>query len=921
MRTVPRMLSTAKIRTGSWRYYAEQVEHGACEYFLGLGEAPGHWYGRGLEPLALTDGSVVEERELEAMFGRALHPVAHVQLGRAWRADGVTGYDLTFSAPKSVSALWALSDGGVSAAVRRAHTAAVRSALDYLDEHAALSRTGRDGLTQVGSDGFAAAVFDHRTSRAGDPQLHTHALVLNKVRCADGGWRAVDGHEIYAHKKSAGALYQAALRNELSRTLGVSWSQVSKDGQAEIAGVPTALMRTWSKRTAQTLNEAAPVIAAYEDVLGRALTSAERVAVEKVAVVKTRPQKGTVDIVSLTERWHREAAELGWTPESVLAAVRGAMTGRPSDAQVLAAVECVLADAVTAAGGRRAVFTRSDLAVEVAARLPTAGLTPDMTRELLERITDRALATSEAVRLRDQTDGPARASDARYASRNTLQRELDILAVGDTGRHDGVAQVRLDTLRKVAVGRGLDRTQIDAVASLCADGAVISVLEAPAGTGKTTTIGVAVQAWHAEGHRVLALAPSARAAKELGTATGLPGDTVAKFLHEQQTERDPRDPNWFRYRVGEGDVLVIDEASMLATADLHTLARIVWERRAKLVLVGDPAQIGAIDQAGGMLPVLAHRLGAPQLDTVHRFREAWEPIASLWLRDGNRDAIAFYLDNDRVHTPGSDTDTVDALFRHYTELSGDGRRVLMLARANYDVDDLNARARQHAISTGEVHGEPLLTAGGRDWQVGDRLRVTRNDRRIPVGADHLRNGDTFTVTGRSSTGLSVKRLDGSDIAELPAAYVTEHARYGWASTVAGAQGATIDHALLLARPGLDRSNLYVGMTRGRDSNHLYLAPEPDPEIAPRDDNRQRVDAAERIQHMLDATHDETAAHTRLPDRAEPPTTTVDWPRRITREELLRQVDVRQPRRGGLGIDARDVHFPTPKRACGRDFGR
>src|SRR4051794_22031052 len=576
MRTVPRMLSTAKIRTGSWRYYADQVERGACEYFLGIGEAPGRWYGRGLEPLALSANALVEERELEATFGRALHPVAHVQLGRSWRADGVTGYDLTFSAPKSVSALWALGSDGVSTAVRRAHAAAVRTALDYLDGHAALSRTGRDGAVQVGSDGFAAAVFDHRTSRAGDPQLHTHALVLNKVRCADGGWRTLDGHEIYAHKKSAGALYQAALRNEMTRTLGVSWTAVSKDGQAEIAGVPAELTRLWSKRTVQTLAEAAPVIAGYEQLLGRPLTSAERVAVEKVAVIKTRPHKDTVDITGLLQRWVEEAAGVGWSPQRLTVAVRDASLPLPAREQVVAAVDRALLDAVVAAGGRRAVFTRSDLAVEVAARIPTAGFTGEMTREQLERLTDRALDATEAVRLRDQTDGPARASNARYASRTTLQRELDILAVADAGRHDGVAVCDLDTLRSVALGRGLDSAQIDAVASLCADGATVSVLVAPAGTGKTTTVGAAVTAWQHEGHRVLALAPSARAAKELGTATGLSGYTVAKFLHEQHVDRDPRDPAWFRYRVGDGDVVIVDEASMLSTADLHTLVRIVW---------------------------------------------------------------------------------------------------------------------------------------------------------------------------------------------------------------------------------------------------------------------------------------------------------------------------------------------------------
>jgi conjugative relaxase-like TrwC/TraI family protein len=256
MRTVTVMLSTKRIGTGSWRYYSNQVQHGACEYFLGVGEAPGRGHGRGLEALGFAPKAIVTEWELEALFGRAMHPTTHKQLGRSWRADGVTGYDLCFSAPKSISALWAIGEGSVPASVVAAHRTAVATALDYLDSHAAFSRVGTDGHIQVGSGGFAAAVFPHRTSRAGDPQLHAHALVVNKVQCPDGEWRTIDGHEIYAHKKSAGVVYQAALRNELTRRLGVGWTPVTKDGQAEIAGVPVELRKTWSKRADQVVGEA-----------------------------------------------------------------------------------------------------------------------------------------------------------------------------------------------------------------------------------------------------------------------------------------------------------------------------------------------------------------------------------------------------------------------------------------------------------------------------------------------------------------------------------------------------------------------------------------------------------------------------------------------------------------------------------------
>jgi len=202
------MLSTAKIKNGAWRYYTNQVTRGRCEYFLGMGEAPGRWEGRGLDELGLAAGGRVVERELEAAFGRALHPHTGRQLGRPWRADGVTGYDLCLSAPKSVSALWALGREQVAAEVLAGHQAAVSAALEYVDGQASFSRVGADGHTQVPTGGLAAAVFDHRTSRAGDPQLHSHALVVNKVRCPDGGWRTIDGTELFRHKKAAGAIYR-----------------------------------------------------------------------------------------------------------------------------------------------------------------------------------------------------------------------------------------------------------------------------------------------------------------------------------------------------------------------------------------------------------------------------------------------------------------------------------------------------------------------------------------------------------------------------------------------------------------------------------------------------------------------------------------------------------------------------------------
>jgi hypothetical protein len=641
---------------------------------------------------------------------------------------------------------------------------------------------------------------------------------------------------------------------------------VSKDGQAEILGVPKELVDRWSTRAEQVAAESAPVIAAYETELGRPLTSAERTAVAKVAVLKTRPEKEKVDIVGLIERWHAEAAALGWTPDRVVQAVLTVDHASPAPLDV----EQLILDAVGAAGARKAVFTRSDLAVEVAARIPAdAAVNAASVVDWVERLTDRALATREAVELLPEHDGPVRASDARYASATTLAQELAIVAFAENGRRSGAAICPHPTVQAACEQHQLDPGQERAVHWITRAGERLSVLVAPAGTGKTITLAAMVEAWQATGRQVIALAPSARAAKELAGATGLPADTVAKYLHENAPEVWPVAP---RYRLGRGAVMIVDEASMLSTADLHALASHVESVEGKLLAVGDPAQIAAIDAAGGMLPALADSLGAPSLTTVHRMNRLWERHASLQLRAGDPACITTYLEHDRVHPISPDTDPYQHVLTDYRQLGRDGSRVLLLARSHDDVDALNAHARHDAINRGDVRGDPLLTAGGRDWREGDLLRATRNNRRIPVGTDHLRNGDLFTVTGHTELGLTVQRLDSPATAVLPRDYLAQHARYGWASTIDSAQGATVDHSLLLARPGLDRSRLYVAMTRGRRTNHVYLATEPDPEITPRDSRPPAIDPASQLAQMLHRTGENAAAHTRLPE-PDPPTAT------------------------------------------------
>ena len=291
------MMSIGKLAGGAEGYYLRAVASGVEDYYLGSGEAPGRWVGAGSVRLGLA--GVVSPEQLRAVLdGR--DPATGKSLLWVRRPDRLPGLDLTFSAPKSVSLLFALGDEELSGFVRRAHDAAVSQALGYLEREAGEVRRGKDGRDRLPGGGFVAAAFRHRTSRAGDPQLHTHVLVANMTRGADGRWSALDGRQLYLQAKTAGTLYQAALRDQLA-PLGLAWT-LHPNGTAEIDGIPRSVLRGFSRRREQIEAE----LAAHGATGPRAA---------QLATLATRPAKQPgVDPVTLAGRWRARAQELGFDP-------------------------------------------------------------------------------------------------------------------------------------------------------------------------------------------------------------------------------------------------------------------------------------------------------------------------------------------------------------------------------------------------------------------------------------------------------------------------------------------------------------------------------------------------------------------------------------------------------------------------------
>ena len=298
------MLTIAKLGVGQEDYYLSRVAQGIEDYYSGEGESPGAWIGRGAGRLGLA--GEVNAAELRALLA-GLDPGSGERLAGRDGQKRVPGWDLTFSAPKSVSVLYGLADDGVSKEVVAAHEAAVAASLKYLDKHATMSRRRIDGeVRQVRGEGLVVAGFRHRTSRAGDPQLHTHALVANVVEHVDGGTGAVHSPVIYRHARTAGFLYQAVLRGELTDRLGVRWAEIT-NGYADIDGMPAELLETFAKRRSE-----------IEGAMAERGEDSARAA--QVAAHRTRAAKEYgVDGLGLRERWAAEATAAGVDPDQLAA--------------------------------------------------------------------------------------------------------------------------------------------------------------------------------------------------------------------------------------------------------------------------------------------------------------------------------------------------------------------------------------------------------------------------------------------------------------------------------------------------------------------------------------------------------------------------------------------------------------------------
>ncbi|MDA8045700.1 MAG: relaxase domain-containing protein [Actinomycetota bacterium] len=764
------------------------------EYYSQDGDSPGVWVGGGSPALGLAGR--VEGRALRAVLA-GVDPSTGADLvsslaGRRRRP----GMFLTFSAPKGVSLIGALGDPAVGRAIDAAHARAVADALGYLDDNAVFARRGHDGLERIGTGGLVAAGFVHRTSRAGDPQLHTHVLAANLVQGADGRWSALDSRSLFAHARTAGFVYQAALRDRLTRSLGLGWSPV-RAGMAEPAGIARGVLREFSTRRRD-----------IEEHLAAVGESGAKAA--QVAAYRSRTAKDhDVDAGVLVESWRLRADDLGLSPEKVAALTGPGRTPEPLDVDGL--VERLAGPAGLTA--QRTTFARRDVIRAVA---EAAG--DGAARTAVEQTADRVLADERILVVGPTATGsgadrPAGAGESRYTTVDLVAAERRVLAGVERRRASGAGLVPAALQQKVLADLpSLSDEQAAAIERLLGDGDGVAVVVGRAGTGKTFALDACRSGWQTAGLRVIGAAPSARAAAELQAGAGIPSTTLARLLLDAERPFDAGGG------LPRGGVVVVDEAGMAGTRTLDRLLKVAERDGTQVVLVGDPAQLPEIE-AGGVLRAVAERLDAPELRDNRRQVDAWERDALDRLRAGqSARAVAVYRDHGRLVMADSAADARQALVADWWAAREDGAEVGMYALRRADVDGLNRLARAVQAETGRL-GPVGLQAAGRVFAVGDEIVALRNDRRFG-----LVNGTRATVTAIDLASTSIEvRTAGGDSVHIPGGYlVAGHVDLGYALTLHKAQGATVDRAFLLGSDQLYREAGYVGMSRGRAGNDLYL---------------------------------------------------------------------------------------------------
>jgi conjugative relaxase-like TrwC/TraI family protein len=771
--------------------------YGKDSYYNGKGEPPSKMIG--LVAKALNIRREYDDTVYRRVFS-GFDPNG-VPLCENAGANHRPGWDLTFSAPKSVSILFARSDEDTRKAIQATQQLAVEDAFGFIEQHAAFTRRGKGGHIQEKVRGLIGATFEHCTSRAQDPQLHTHCLIANLALRKDGSWGTLESKKFFLWQMASGAIYRSSLANGL-RELGFEVEVAEGHKHFEVKGVDQSICQFFSKR-AEAIRAQMAAMGVYNAAskVGDAIT------------LNSRRYKQTVDRPKLFASWQADMDRQGFKAADIDKIREPNVFHFPEPLPLQYILDKLIES--------KAVFSLQDIftAVGIEAQFNHVSRLDieDTVRELLN---DEAL-----VRLgMDSNNNSIYTTKAMLAIEQALIATADAMHANSHYRLDAAVIDKAIIFQQTAQGFTLSNEQTVAVHAVCQSS--LGIIQGKAGAGKSTSLQALRLAYESNGMTVRGATVARKAAQQLQNDTGIASGTLASLLNEL------RKGNTERFK---DTVFVVDEAGLMSTPDVLELVSAVHKASAKLVLVGEQEQLDAISH-GGSLRYLSQRLSCARITTIRRQREVWAKTLVNDLRSGNAEAALVTLQSKGLlHVKDTANDTREALVNQwavYTKANPD-KSSLVMAQRWKDVKPLNDLMRIVYQERGLLGSENVTTecvVSNRTlhfaFSTGERVRLTKNDY-----TRNFTNGQQGTVIAVTQLNedvcITIALDDGRTVSIKKSEYCDEKKRFqvvqAYASTVYSAQGATIDgDTFTLYTTSMDRSATYVAGSRAKDKAWFFV---------------------------------------------------------------------------------------------------